>query len=143
MSVLELQTGSQYWRRLALIWGMFAVIGFAIAAVAKQPLLGFTGLFLMVAPAYMLWSRRNSWVARMDGDGVGMISGKRFGWAEFEKVFEIKARGGHSHYEIVFKGGRARVFDRMLSNKNEVVSVVAALGRGENPFAPASLKQDC
>jgi hypothetical protein len=138
---LRLQTGTQYWRRLAVIWGLFGLIGLAITAVARQPLLGVLGLLLMVAPAYMLWSRRAWWVARMDGDGVTLLSGKRFAWSGFEKVFEVNARRygatWHSHYELVFKDGHARVFDRMLKNSDEVMPVLQALGRGERPFAAA------
>src|SRR5260221_3826730 len=129
MNAIQLKTGVQYWRRMALLWGMMALIGFAIAAVAKQPLQGFLGLFVMVAlPAYMLFTRRIWWVARMDGDGVTLISGKRYAWADFEKVVGvITTRSGgqwHSHYELVFKNGRARVFDRMLKNGDEVVAAL-------------------
>jgi hypothetical protein len=138
MNAIEAKTGRQYWRRIAILWAMFGLFGFVITAMAKAPALGIFGLVLMVAPAYLLWSRRRWWVARMDGDGVLMRSGKRFAWVDLEKVVDVTAvRGGakwHNHYELVFRGGRARVFDRMLANSDEVVAVVQALQRGENPF---------
>ncbi len=138
MNAIQLQTGAQYWRRLALLWGLFALIGLAIAAVAKQPLLGVFGLLLMIAPAYMLLTRRIWWVSRMDGDGVTLISGRRFAWADFEKVIDVHAirysARWHNHYELVFRNGRARVFDRMLKNADDVVAALKALDRGERPF---------
>jgi hypothetical protein len=141
MRAIDAKTGKQYWRRVALLWGMFGFFGLVISAMAKTPALGLFGLFLMIAPAYMLVSRRMTWVARLDGDGVTMHSGKRFAWSDFEKVVDVHAlRGGakwHNHYELVFKSGRARVFDRMLANRDEVVGALQALERGENPFTGA------
>ena len=139
MHTIEVKTGSQYWRRLAVLWAMFALIGLAMVAVARQPLLAVLGLALAVAPAYMLYTRRIWWVARMDVEGVTLISGKRFAWADLEKVVDVIAMryGGkwHNHYELVFHSGRARVFDRMLKNADEVMAAIKALERGERPFA--------
>jgi hypothetical protein len=141
MNGIEAKTGKQYWQRITVLWAMFGLMGFVITAMAREPAIGILGLLLMVTPAYMLWSRRRWWVERMDGDGILLRSGKRFAWADFDKVVDVHAvRGGarwHNHYELVFRGGRARVFDRMLANSAEVVAVLQALERRENPFTRA------
>ena len=142
MTAIQLQTGPQYWRRLAIIWVLFGVIGFAMAAVAKAPLLGFSGLFQMIAPAYLPVTRYLWWVKRIDADGVALLSGKRFAWADFDKVMEITvSRYGsrrHNHYELVFKTGRGRVFDLMLKNRDEVLAALKALEAGERPSPGAA-----
>jgi hypothetical protein len=111
--------------------------------MARAPALGILGLVVMISPAWLLYRRRVLWVARIDGDGVTLRSGKRLAWADFEKVVDVQAvRGGarwHNHYELVFRSGRARVFDRMLSNADEVVAAVTALARGTNPFTGAAI----
>ncbi len=117
---------------------MFGFFGFVISATAKQPLLGTIGLLVTLAPGWLLYRRRVSWLARVDDAGVTLLSGKRLAWSDFEKVVDVHAiQGGarwHNHYELVFRNGRARVFDRMLANAEEVVAVVKALERGEDPF---------
>jgi hypothetical protein len=121
---------------------MFGFFGLVISAMAASPVLGFFGLFLMIAPAWLLIQRRATWIARMDADGVTLRSGKRFPWSDFEKVVDVQAnRGGarwHSHYELFFHGGHARVFDRMLANADEAVAAVGTLAHGQNPFAQAA-----
>jgi hypothetical protein len=138
MVPIDLKTAPAYWRRIALLWGMFGFFGLVIAAMAASPALGIFGLLLMLAPAWLLLRRRLTWAARMDGDGVTLRNGKRLAWSELEKVVDIQAtRGGarwHNHYELIFRSGRACVFDRMLANANEVVAAVTVLARGENPF---------
>jgi hypothetical protein len=145
MNAIEVKTGGAYWKRIGLLWGMFGFIGLVMEAMARRPALGILGLVLMVAPAYMLWSRRVWWIARMDADGVTLRSGKRYAWSDFEKIVDVHAvRGGakwHNHYELIFKSGRARIFDRMLANADEVLAVVKALERSENPFTEARGKQ--
>jgi hypothetical protein len=141
MPSIELKTAPAYWRRIGLLWGMFGFFGLVISAMAANPVLGFFGLLLMIAPAWLLIQRRATWIARMDGDGVTLRSGKRLPWSDFEKVVDVQAvRGGarwHNHYELIFRSGRARVFDRMLANADEAVPAVTALMRGENPFTHA------
>jgi hypothetical protein len=141
MSAIEVKTGKQYWRRVAILWAMFGLFGFTISAMAKKPAVGLFGLAVMAAPVYMLVSRRLTWAARLDGEGVTLRGGKRLAWSELEKIVDVNAvRGGarwHSHYELVFKSGRARVFDRMLANGDEVVAALQALERGDNPFSGA------
>jgi len=138
MNAIEVKTGSAYWRRIGLLWAMFGLFGLVMTAMAREPALGILGLVVMISPAWLLYRRRVLWVARIDGDGVTLRSGKRLAWADFEKVVDVKAmRGGaqwHNHYELVFRSGRARVFDRMLSNADEVIAAITALARGDNPF---------
>ena len=138
MNAVELKTGKGYWRRIGLLWAMFGFFGFVISAMARTPAPGILGLLLMIAPAWLLVRRRMTWAARLDAEGVILRSGKRLAWADFEKVIDVHVvRGGarrHNHYELVFRGGRARVFDFMLANGAEVVGVIKTLERGENPF---------
>jgi hypothetical protein len=141
MNAIELKTGKQYWRRVAILWVMFGLFGLVISAMAKRPAVGLFGLLVMVAPGLMLVSRRMTWAARLDAEGVTLRSGKRLPWSDFDKVVDVHAvRGGakwHNHYELVFRSGRARVFDRMLENGDAVVGALQALERGDNPFTGA------
>ena len=138
MQPIELKTGSTYWQRIGFLWGMFFLIGFALSAVARRPVMGIFGLVLMFAPALLLLNRRFTWVARLDSEGVVMRSGKRHAWRDFEKVIAVHAvKGGarwHNHYALIFKSGRGRIFDRMLANAPEVLAVVQMLEQGNNPF---------
>ena len=138
MNAVEARTSKAYWRRIGALWAMFGVFGLVITAMASQPVVGIFGLLLMAAPAWLLLRRRATWVRRMDGSGVTLRSGKQLGWADFEKVIDVHAiRGGskwHNHYQLVFRNGSARVFDRMLENADEVLGVVKALERGQRPF---------
>jgi hypothetical protein len=145
MNVIEAKTGKAYWRRIGLLWAMFGFFGLVMTATAKQPALGIFGLVMMVAPAWLLYRRRVCWLARMDSNGVTLLSGKRLPWSDFEKVVDVHAiRGGaqwHNHYELVFRSGRARVFDRMLANADQVVAVVKALEGGEDPLTAMRRQQ--
>ena len=138
MNAVEARTSKAYWRRIGALWAMFGVFGLVITAMASQPVVGIFGLLLMAAPAWLLLRRRATWVRRLDGSGVTLRSGKQLGWADFERVIDVHAiRGGskwHNHYELVFRNGCARVFDRMLENADEVLVVVKALERGQRPF---------
>ncbi len=35
MSAIELKTGKQYWKRIAVLWGMMGFLGLVIEAMAK------------------------------------------------------------------------------------------------------------
>jgi hypothetical protein len=133
MNTVELKTSGAYWRRIAILWALFGFIGLAITATAKLSALGIFGISIMLAPAFLLIRRRMTWAARFDGTGVTLRSGKQLAWADFEKVVDVHTvKGGHNHYQLVFRGGRARVFDRMLANAGEVVGILSGLARGEN-----------
>lgn len=136
-SPIEARTARRYWVRIAVLWGMFALFGFIISAMAKQPVQGFFGLFLMVAPAFLLIRRRLTWAHRFDDGGVALRSGKRFAWADLQKVIDVHAvRGGakwHNHYVLAFKQGRALVFDRMLDNSGEILALLKTLERAGKP----------
>jgi hypothetical protein len=127
---IEAKTSPAYWRRIAILWALFAIMGLAISATARKPAQGLFGIALALAPAAMLWRRRATWVARLDDEGVTLRSGKRLPWSELERVTDVHARRGaaewHSHFELAFKRGRARVFDRMLANADEVVGAIRA-----------------
>lgn len=154
MIAIRLQTGGQYWRQLALLWGLFGFLGLTILAVARTAPLAFVGLVMMIVPAYMLVSRYIWWVARMDDDGVTLVSGKRYAWTDLERIIDVRGVSfafpienappfryqahGHNHYELIFKGGHARVFDRMLKNGAEVAAALAALERGATAVRPAA-----
>ena len=141
MNAIEAKTGPGYWRRIGVVWGMFGLMGLAITAAARMPAMGIFGLLMMAAPAFLLYRRRVTWAARFDGEGVTLMNGKRLPWSELEKVVDVHVvRGGakwHNHYELVFRSGQARVFDRMLANADEVLGLLKALERGENPFTGA------
>jgi hypothetical protein len=142
MSAVEARTSKAYWLRIGVIWGMFGLFGLAMTAVARQPAMGIFGLLMMAAPAWLLLRRRATWMLRIDDDGVTLRSGKRFAWAGFEKVVDVHAvRGGakwHNHYELVFRDGRARVYDRVLENAQEVLGALKAVQQGERPRAAGS-----
>jgi hypothetical protein len=130
MPVLEAKTSRAYWGRIAILWALFAFIGLAISASARKPALGLLGIAIALAPSAMLWRRRATWVARLDDEGVTLRNGRRLSWSELEQVTDVHARRGaaewHSHFELRFKRGRARVFDRMLANGDEVVGAIRA-----------------
>jgi hypothetical protein len=138
MTAIDLKTSGAYWRRIGLLWAMFGFFGLVMTAMARSPALGIFGIVVVVAPAWLLWRRRVTWAARLDADGVLLRNGKRLPWADFEKVVDVHAvRGGarwHSHYDLVFRSGRASVFDRVLANADEAVRALKALERGENHF---------
>jgi hypothetical protein len=93
---------------------------------------------LLAIPMFLMWTRR-SWVARFDEHGVTLRNGRTFAWPDFERVVPRKMRPrsyGINHYDLVFRTGKARVFHQMATNRAQVVSIVDALGRGENPFRP-------
>jgi hypothetical protein len=145
MNPIEVRTGKAYWRRIGLLWGMFGFFGLVMTAMARAPLLGIVGLVMMIAPAWLLYQRRVLWVLRMDREGVTLRSGKRMPWGDLQQVVDVTAvRGGarwHNHYELVFRNGRARVFDRMLANADEVVRALGPLAHGQNPFTGGALAQ--
>lgn len=128
--MIEARTGKSYWRRVALLWGMFGILGLITCAMARKPALGIFGILLMLAPAWLLVRRRFTWVHHLDDTGVTLRSGKHFAWSDLKKVVDVQAvRGGakgHSHYELVFDRGRALVFDRVLENAEEVLAHIRA-----------------
>ena len=151
MQSIQLQTGAQYWRGLAVLWALFGFMGLTMIIFARTTTEGLLGVFFALVPSYMLIARHIWWVARMDRDGVMLVSGRRFAWADLVKVVDVRGvhyaipiqnaaslnytSSAHNHYELVFKHGRARVFDRMLKNPDEAVAALDALERGEHPFA--------
>jgi hypothetical protein len=138
MNTIQAKTSQAYWRRIGLLWAMFGSFGLIMTAMAKEPALGIFGLLVMLAPGWLLYRRRATWMATMDGAGVTLLSGKHLPWAELQKIVDVHAlRGGarwHNHYDLIFRGGRARVFDRMLANSDEVLGVIKALEQGYNPL---------
>jgi hypothetical protein len=85
-------------------------------------------------PVFLVMSRRR-WVRRFDGHGVTLRNGRRFGWADLERVVVVHRRRFINHYELRFRGGgRAFVFYLVLANRDEVLAVVQKLQQGQNPF---------
>jgi hypothetical protein len=140
MEPMVLRTSRGYWMRIGGLFVLFGLIalGIGVQAVRRGPplMLAFA-VALALTPAWLLWSRRR-WVARLDSDGVQLRDGRRFAWANFEKVVAVYVqRGGArwlNHYELHFRDGRARLFHRMVDDAHDVLALLQALERGHNPF---------
>lgn len=94
-------------------------------------------IVLLGAPSALLVARR-SWIARFDAQGVTLRNGRLFRWEDFVTIEERRSHRGRflNNYDLVFKTGTAGLFHHMAANDAEVLAVVAALQRGENPFRP-------
>jgi hypothetical protein len=95
----------------------------------------FAGLAFLLAPWIVLARSRRKWVAILDANGVTTRGGAVFRWNELLIVAEVHTRYGRvNHVELVFRGGRARVFPLFVANAGEVAPVLVALRAGKNLF---------
>jgi hypothetical protein len=143
---IEVKTGSAYWSRLgciALLFGGLTItmVLMGVKGLGSQygtgtaPWLILFGLALPVVPLVVMVRSRRTWAARLDARGVTIRSGRLLPWPELRSVVVVHTRYGQvNHYEIVFAGGRARVFPRVLGNAAEVMPALASLREGRNPF---------
>jgi hypothetical protein len=146
MRPIDVRTASAYWTRvgcLAVIFGGIAAVMVVMgvkslsspygSAAARWLIL--LGVAVLVVPFLVLAKSRLKWAARFDANGVTIRSGRLYPWPELQSVAEVRTRYGQiNRYELVFRGGRARVFHLSIANAAEVMPVLAALRAGKNPF---------
>lgn len=144
---LLVRTSTDFWKRLTLIYAL--ILPFAAIALAQiLSTIGEGGhstetafmmlgviAFMLVAPLALVVGRR-WWVERFDDRGVTLRNGRHFSWTDFVRAEPRKrGRGFVNNYDLVFRTGTASVYHLMAENRGEVMDVLNALMRGENPYA--------
>jgi len=86
------------------------------------------GLFTLGLGALAMLAEQQRWVRTFEREGVTRRDGQRFRWQDLQAKNAVYVRQGPlSHYELVFTGGKALVFPRMLENEQDVLSRLEAL----------------
>lgn len=92
-----------------------------------------------VLPLLLTWWARATSARRFDATGVTRFDGKHLPWADFRSVARVtqqsrEGRMNETRIDLVFAGGTARIVSGTVQNLAEVIPVVHALERKQNPW---------
>jgi hypothetical protein len=113
MESIEARVRPSYYARLIVIGVLTAGLG-----------------FLVMGLEYLRWVRH------LDADGVTRRDGKRLLWGDLQSMRFVRARlpsgelGALNHVQLVFAGGKAKVFPFVLANAGEVLRSLKAYPGG-------------
>src|SRR5262245_10650335 len=135
----EVHCSKKFWHRVILLFVLltpFSLMALSVlgkGSAGQVAILATVALVLLMIPGVLVLSRRR-WVQRFDRTGVTLRNGRAFSWGSFEKVVAVSRRYQVTHYDLVFREGKAMVAHQMAENRAEVESLMNRLGRGDNPF---------